>query len=64
MMTYCCAAGLEDDSRALQAHTDPFKAACRATSSHQNKIQSPEKLKKEHRGREPCSQQCYDLFFT
>ncbi len=44
-MTYCSAAGLQDDSRALQALTDPFKGACRATSSHQNKIQTPEKLK-------------------
>lgn len=37
-MTYCCAAGLEDDSRALQAHAAPFKAACRATSSHRTKF--------------------------
>lgn len=44
-MTYRPAAGLEDDSRAVRAHADPFKAACRATSSHQNQIQTPEKLK-------------------
>lgn len=60
-MAYCSAAGLEDDSRALQAHTDPFKAACRATGSHQNKIQDSGKAQVEHRGRQPCSQQCYDL---
>lgn len=44
-MTYCSAAGLEDNSGALQARADPFKAACGATGSHQNKIQAPEKLK-------------------
>lgn len=59
-MTYCSAAGLEDDSGALQARADPFKAACGATGSHQNKIHSG-KAQMEHRGLEPCSQQCYDL---
>lgn len=44
-MTYCSAAGLEDDFRALQDHNDPFKAARGATSSHKNKTQALEKLK-------------------
>lgn len=59
-MTYCAAAGLEGESRALQAHADPFKAASIATSSHQNKIQTPEELTRSS-GDLPCSQQCYDL---
>lgn len=45
-MTYCSAAGLEDDCSALQAHTDSFKAACGATSSHQNKTATQGKLKR------------------
>lgn len=31
--------------QALKARADPFKAACRASSSHQNKTETPEKHK-------------------
>lgn len=46
--------------QALTARADPFKAACRASSSHQNKTDSG-KAQVEHRRPEPCSQQRCDL---
>lgn len=46
--------------QALTARADPFKAACRASSSHQNKTDSG-KAQVEHRRAEPCSQQRCDL---
>lgn len=46
--------------QALTARANPFKAACRASSSHQNKTDSG-KAQVEHRRPEPCSQQRCDL---
>lgn len=60
-MTYCSAAGLEDDSRALQAQTDPFKTSLRGHQLTPEQNSDSRKAQVEHRGPESCSQQCYDL---
>jgi len=49
-VTYCSAVGLEDDSGAVLVYADPFKAACRATDLHQNKIEDSGKAPVEHPG--------------
>lgn len=62
-MTYCSAAGLEDDSRAPQAHNDPFKTSLQGHQLAQEQKSDSRKAQVEHQELETCSQQCYDLSF-
>lgn len=60
-MTYCSAAGLEDDSRALQVHADPFKMSLQGHQLTPKQNPGSGKAQVVHRGPEPGSKQCYDL---
>lgn len=61
-MTYCCAAGLEVDSRTLQGSHRPILRQPAGPPAHTRaKFKTPEKLKWSAGDRSLASQQCCDL---